>query len=105
MTCLLGDVWWFYAGICLATVWLVGLSCTMMLCSFTNQVLVQLYLFSNFNINTLDHVKMNAAFVGNTGHSQRDRLGWLRRLEVRKSSTSSLRNSSHLPKISTQYKT
>ena len=47
---------------------LFGLSCLMMLCSFSNQALVQLYLFSNVNINTLDHLKMNAVFVGNTWH-------------------------------------
>ena len=40
---------------------LVDLSCLMMMCSFKNRVQVQLYLFSNFDINTLDHTKMNIA--------------------------------------------
>ena len=47
---------------------LVELSCLMMMCSFKNQVQVQLYLFSTFDINTLDHTKMNIALVGNAGH-------------------------------------
>ena len=47
---------------------LVDLSCFMMMCSFKNQVQVQLYLFSNFDINTLDHTKMNIALVGNARH-------------------------------------
>ena len=47
---------------------LVDMGCLMMLCSFKNQVQVQLYLFSNFDINTLDHTKMNIALVGNARH-------------------------------------
>ena len=47
---------------------LFGLSCSITLCSFSNQVLVQLYLFNNVNINTLDYLKINAVFVGNNGY-------------------------------------
>ena len=45
-----------------------------------------------FNINTLDHKKMlkNISLVENTALSQRDRLGFLRRLKGTKMATSNL---------------
>ena len=79
---------------------LFGLSCSITLCSFSNQVLVQLYLFNNVNINTLDYPENKRCVRWKQRVlSQRDRLACRRGLgrhESRQHQTCDCASSKHV---------